>query len=573
MKTRREFLADSAVISAAMALPTYASGALRGDDKSSTDGRPNIILILADDMGFSDVGCYGSEIDTPNLNKLAAGGLQFTQFYNNPRCCPSRASLMTGLYPHQVGFGLMADDYGRFPYPAYSGDLSSRCLTIAEALRPGGYNTAMCGKWHLTPAKGVDNHNWPLQRGFEKYFGTIAGASSYFDPATLMQDNTPIHAEPGFYYTDAIAENAQRYIENFSHQQKPFFLYTAFTAPHWPLHALESDIEKYKERYRNGWDELRRQRHQKQLKTGVVQEKWGISPRDPRVPPWELASYKEWEMHRMAVYAAMVDRLDQNIGKIVSKVEQLGIADNTLILFMADNGGNFEEMEDPGANAPRPIYIPAKTMDGKTVERGNRPEILPGGADTYQSYGIPWGNCSNTPFRLYKHYANEGGISTPLIAHWPRMIRPRTSLTAEVGHETDIMATCLDVAGVNYPATNQAGEALPALVGKSLLPIFKQGTRPARGPIFWEHEGNCAMRDGKWKLVSRFPNYWELYDMEEDRTEQHNLSDLHPERVKAMAASYGEWAKFVGVQTWPLPQMHGQEGAMPSPPYLLHDRE
>lgn len=524
--------------------------------------RPNIILMLADDMGFSDIGCYGSEIETPNLDKLAAGGLRFTQFYNNPRCCPSRASLMTGLYPHQVGFGLMASDYGTYPYPAYAGDLSNDCVTIAEALRGGGYKTAMVGKWHLTPTQHVSKRNWPLQRGFDKYFGTIAGHASYFNPETLTRDNTPITASDGFYYTDEIGENALRYLDEFVHEDSaPFFLYAAFTAAHWPLHAPAAHIAKYKDRYGCGWDEIRRRRWERQLRMGITKEKWGITRRDPRVPPWEFASYREWEMGRMAVYAAQVDCLDQNIGRIINKVEELGISNNTLFLFMSDNGGNFEEIASDSLPPNQYDFMsygdyPRKTRDGHPVRRGNLPSVMPGSEDTFQSYGIPWGNASNTPFRLFKHYAHEGGISTPLIVRWPDIIRFKNgnSLTNQIGHETDIMTTCLEVAGIQYPSTTTSGNSTPRLAGESLLPIFQGKVRPDRGPIFWEHHGNCAVRSGRWKLVSQFPEYWELYDMEEDRTEMHDVSDKYPDHVKQMANAYHEWARRVGVQPWPMPE-------------------
>ena len=576
MKTRREFLQSATAATAGMMLtPALGEQAKQPATRRDADPRPNIIFILCDDMGFSDTAPYGSEISTPNLSKLAASGMQFTQFYNNPRCCPSRASLMTGLYSQQAGMGMMTADYGRYPYPGYRGDISEDCVTIAEALRGGGYRTAMAGKWHLTPAlNNFGKHNWPLQRGFEKFFGTIEGAGSYFDPVTLTRDNTPIQAGEGFYYTDAIAENASKYIQEFANQGSPFFLYSAFTAPHWPLQVPEEDIAKYKDRYRGGWDELRSERHARQLKMGVVKEEWGITARDARVPAWELASYKDWEARRMACYAAMIERLDRGIGQIVAKVEELGIADNTLIFFMSDNGGNFEELADTGPEAARPDYIPYSTLDGRPVRRGNRPEILPGPADTYQSIGIPWGNCANTPFRLYKHYAHEGGISTPLIVHWPKGIKAGSGLTHQIGHETDIMPTCLDVAGVAYPKMTKSGQPPPALAGTSLRPIFQGARCTGRGAFFWEHEGNSAMRDGRWKLVSRFPDAWELYDMEADRTERNDVADKYPDRVKAMAASYAAWAKRIGVQPWPMPETPAgqRDGAMDSPTYLRHDR-
>jgi arylsulfatase A-like enzyme len=571
-KTRREFLQAGTAATAALMV---SSSPATSPAKKVGDPRPNIVMLLVDDMGFSDIGPYGSEIATPNLDKLAKGGIKFTQFYNNPRCCPSRASLLTGLYSQQAGMGMMTADYGRYPYPGYKGDLSENSVTIAEALRAGGYRTALSGKWHLTPnKKDFSQHNWPLQRGFDKFFGTIEGAGSYHDPASLARDNTPIEAGDNFYYTDAIAENAVGYINEFGKDERPFFLYTAFTAPHWPLQAFEEDIAKYAERYRGGWDQLRRERHVRQIQLGIVEEKWGITDRDPRVPAWEVASFKDWEMRRMAVYAAMIERMDRGVGRILAKLDEFGISDNTLVMFMSDNGGNFEEMNDPGDTVPREPWLPYRTHGGRPVIRGNKPSVMPGGEDTYQSIGIPWGNCSNTPFRLYKHYAHEGGISTPFIAHWPKGIKQQGSVTHQLGHETDIMATCLDVAKVPYPAKAKDGNQPPALAGTSLQPIFEGSQRTDRGPIFWEHEGNAAIRDGKWKLVSRFPDAWELHDMDADRTEMHNVAELHPERVRTMASAYSDWAKRVGVQTWPMPETPrgDQDGAMIAPEYLRHDR-
>lgn len=571
-KTRREFLQTSAAATAGLMLP---SARAEKAAPASASGRPNIIMILVDDMGYSDTAPYGSEVSTPNIDRLAKGGMQFTQFYNNPRCCPSRASLMTGLYSQQAGMGLMTADYGRYPYPGYKGDLSEDCVTIAEALKGGGYSTAIAGKWHLTPnIKDFSQHNWPLQRGFDKFFGTIEGAGSYFDPASLARDNTPIKAGDNFYYTDAIAENATNYVEEFARAGKPFFVYTAFTAAHWPLHAHEEDIAKQKGRYSGGWDELRRARHARQIQLGVLDEKWPLTNRDPRVPAWEVASFKEWEMRRMEVYAAMIETMDRGVGRILDKLDELGIADNTLVMFMSDNGGNFEEMNDPGPSVPRPAWLPYKTHDGRPVNRGNKPSVMPGAEDTFQSIGIPWGNCANTPFRLYKHYAHEGGISTAFLARWPKGIKRAGTMTRQLGHETDVMATCLDIAGVAYPAKAKSGQQPPALAGTSLRPIFEGRTRTDRGPMFWEHEGNAAMRDGKWKLVSRFPDAWELHDMEADRTELRNVAEQYPDRVKAMAAAYEAWATRIGAQKWPMPEtpQGERDGAMTSPPYLLRDR-
>lgn len=523
MKDRREFLRDLTLATAGIA----ASSAMGEPAGRPLAGRqPNIVLILADDMGYSDIGCFGSEIQTPTLDRLAASGLRFSQFYNAPRCCPSRASLLTGVYSHQAGMGMMTSDHGRYPYPAYDGDLSQHCVTIAEALKAGGYTTLMSGKWHLTPLEDtsgkerLDRHNWPLQRGFDRFYGIIAGAANYYDPASLVRDNTPIREEaPEFYLTDGIAENAVAFLEEAKGKGKPFFLYAAFNAPHWPLQAPENTVAKYREQYKQGWDKTREVRHARQIAMGLLEEKWTMTPRDQRVPAWSRASFKDWEAERMAVYAAQVDRMDQGIGRIVSKLESMGELNHTLILFLSDNGGNYEEMGRMAPNAKRPIFMPERTKSGQPVVPGNDPAIMPGPATTFQSYGGPWGNASNTPFRMYKHFAHEGGISTPLIAHWPEVIRGNNRITRQLGHEMDILATCLEISGVSYPTSSKAGDAPPALEGRSLVPAFHGGEIADRGMLFWEHEGNCAVRDGGWKLVSAWPNTWELYDMHADRTE------------------------------------------------------
>jgi arylsulfatase A-like enzyme len=575
MKTRREFLQSGLCAGAAAMLPRDARSTPREAASGPAGKRPNIVFILADDMGFSDIGCYGSEIDTPNLDSLARGGLRFTDFHNSPRCCPSRAALLTGLYSHQVGMGMMTSDHGTYPYPAYAGDLSQNCVTIAEALKDGGYTTLMAGKWHLTPV-GIGNRNYPLQRGFDRYYGIINGAASYFDPDSLTSGNDPIEVAKNdreYYLTDAIGDYSARFIDGAAREGKPFFLYAAFTAGHWPLMAPEAAIAKYKGRYAAGWDEMRRTRHTKQLAMGIVDPAWNLTPRDPRVPAWELASFHEWEQRRMEVYAAQIDKLDENVGKIIAKLRQLGVFENTMICFMSDNGGNFEEMARIPPGQPRPAFMPKQTRDGLPVIPGNDPSILPGPATTYASYGIPWGNVSNTPFRLYKHYAHEGGIATPFIVHWPAGLSNQ-GITHAIGHEIDVMPTCLEVAGVDYPQTSKAGAAPPPLEGKSLVPVFGGKALAARS-LFWEHEGNSAVREGKWKLVSRFPDAWELYDMEADRTETRDLADRQPERVKKMANDYAAWAERVGVQPWPMPETprgSEREGAMPSPGYLLKDR-
>lgn len=577
LKTRREFLRDSALATGGL----VANRGMGAQSSAGNQRRPNVVLILADDMGYSDLGCYGSEIPTPNLDRLASGGLRFSEFYNSPRCCPSRAALLTGLYSHQAGMGMMTADHGRYPYPAYEGDLSKRCVTIAEALRSGGYHTMMCGKWHLTPledttAARLDQSNWPLQRGFDRYYGIIAGAANYYDPATLVRDNTPVREEnPDFYFTDGIADNAVAMLDDPGIAGKPFFLYTAFNAPHWPLQAPEAEVAKHRARYKEGWDVMRERRHAAQVKIGLLDPRWKMTPRDPRVPAWTRASYKDWEIERMAVYAAQVSIMDAAIGRILSKLDQMGQMSNTLILFMSDNGGNYEEMGRMASGAHRPIYMPEKTRSGEPVVPGNLPRVMPGPAATFQSYGAPWGNVSNTPFRLYKHFAHEGGISTPLIAHWPDQIRMRGAITHQVGHEIDMMPTCLQVAGVAYPHASIAGPPPPPPEGRSLVPVFHRGTVKDRGMLFWEHEGNCAVRDRNWKLVSAFPNTWELYDMQADRTELTNLADAEPDRVARMASAYRSWAQRVGAQPWPMPETPPGErtGGLGLPEYLKTDRE
>ncbi len=523
--TRRGFLGSAA---GAMAAPAR---------------RPNIVLMMADDMGFSDLGCYGGEIRTPNLDALAQRGIRFTHFYNNARCCPTRSSLMTGLYSHQTGIGHMVDNPK--PFPGYTGDLSPRCLTIAEALKPAGYRTMMSGKWHVTPVNR-SKHNWPLQRGFDRYYGIIHGAADFFNPVTLTRDNEPAAPDrPDYYFTDAIAENAANYIRDAAGKPEPYFLYTAFTAPHWPLHATEDDIARYGGRYRDGWDALRAERHARMVRMELVDRKWPLTPRDSGVPAWTEAKDKEWQQRRMEVYAAQVESMDRGVGRVLEAVRASGQEQNTLILFLADNGGCAEEL---GPKA-RGLHIPAKARDGRPMRVGNDPAVMPGPGDTYQSYGKPWANASNTPFRLYKHWVHEGGISTPLIASWPDRIRKRGGLTHQPGHLIDIMSTCLDAAGSRYPDSRQSQPSIP-LEGKSLLPAFDGRAIPNRGAIFWEHEGNRAVRQDRWKLASRHPAGWELYDLRADRTETVDLAARHPDRATAMAAMWEDWAKRCQVEPW-----------------------
>ena len=490
--------------------------------------RPNVVVVMADDMGFSDIGCYGSEIATPNLDRLAAGGLRFTQFYNTARCCPTRAALLTGLYQHQAGIGHMVGDDG---LPAYRGFLNDRCVTIAEALGRGGYRTYMAGKWHV----GERPPHWPRQRGFERFFGLVSGASNFWrlDKGRQMaiDDEPYVPVGEDFYMTDAFTDHAVKFIEEHGKSDKPFFLYLPYTAPHWPLHAWPEDIAKYRGKYLEGWDALRRARHQRMIDMGIVKSDWPLTPRDPDAPVWENVKNKRMRDLKMAVYAAQIDRMDQNIGRVMQAVRTIGAEANTLVLFLADNGGCAEE-----------------------VNRGTK-GVPPGPADSFLSYGLPWANASNTPFRLYKHWVHEGGISTPLIAYWPAVIKQGGKITPQTGHLIDIMATCLDVSGTDYPETHK-GKPITPLEGKSLLPILKGKQRKGHDVIYWEHEGNRAVRQGKWKIVSRHPGDWELYDLEADRTELNDLAPDHPDKVKQLARLYQAWAHRVGAMPGDELQRH-----------------
>ncbi len=570
--TRRDFIKAMGLGATALAVPgCTGSPQLRARNYR----RPNIVLIMADDMGYSDIGCYGGEINTPNLNGLAANGLRFTQFYNTARCCPTRASLMTGLYQHQAGVGHMMDDKG---YDSYRGDLSNNCVTIAEVLKQAGYSTYMSGKWHVTKHIKPEGpkHNWPRQRGYDRFYGTITGAGSFYDPTTLCRGNTyvtpendPEYQPETYYYTDAISDNATRYVREHCEGSaaKPFFMYVAYTAAHWPMHALEKDITKYKGKYDEGYACYRERRLKRLRKMGLVSKDWAMSeqPGD-----WESVKHKEWESRCMEVYAAMVDNMDQGIGRIVAELKKQGIFDNTLILFLQDNGGcaegmgrgeNINDKWRSGVKDRKPmgkdelqphIWPPMKTRDGRPVLGG--PSVMPGPDGTYIAYGRDWANVSNTPFRYYKHWVHEGGISTPLIAHWPAQIKSRGKLRHQPGHLIDIMATCVDVARAQYPSEYK-GKKITPMEGRSLVPAFGNKSIE-REAIYWEHEGNRAVRQGKWKLVSRHPGKWELYDLEADRTELNNLIEKNPAKAEELKAMYEAWAKRAGVQPWPVKRLN-----------------
>lgn len=481
---------------------------------ASAAPRPNIILIMADDMGWSDIGCYGGDVQTPNLDRMAKEGLRFTQFYNNAKCTTTRASVLSGLYPRNNG-----------------SRLTKNMVSLGEAMKLAGYQTALVGKWHLG-SKAPDR---PYDRGFDEYYGLMDGCCNFFNPAQpdpafkggkvrVFGHNDELITEfpKGFYTTDAFADHAIQTVKRFSQTGKPFFLNLCFTAPHYPLHAWPEDIAKYRGKYLMGWEELRKQRYERQLAMGLINPKWPLSGTDSKAYAWDTAN-KDWEDLRMATYAAMIDRMDQNIGKLLKTLKELNIDDNTAIFFISDNGGCSEE---PG---------------------GRDPSQQPGIVSTYTAVGPAWGWAQNTPFRRYKAWVHEGGISTPLIVRWPAKVKADTK-TPQVGHIIDFMPTFLELAGGKYPAEFKGEQILP-VEGRSLAPILEGKTREPHQQVCWEWSGNCAIRQGQWKLVWDTLNkskQWELYDLETDRTETHGLSSVQPDRVKAMKADYETWAKATG---------------------------
>ncbi len=502
--------------------------------------RPNIVVILVDDMGFSDIGCYGSEIPTPNLNGLAANGVRFTQFYNTPRCSPTRAALMTGLYSHQAGMGWL-DNKVEPQSRGFHGKLLPRCVTIAEVLREAGYFTAMTGKWHL----GQQNGTPPWERGFmrslnsrygEVYFPVEADRPGtgklYLNGRELPKDSPELGKD--WYSTDLFTDWGLRFIDDARAEKKPFFLYIAQGAVHFPLRAPADIIAKYRGKYMKGWDKLREERHARQIQMGIVDARWPLSPRPDDSPAWDTREpdRKKRFDEIMSVYAAMVECIDRAVGTLVEGLKKRGVLDDTLIVFLSDNGGNAEG-GPPG------------------VTRGEGPI---GGPQSYVQLGMNWATLANTPFRRYKHFTHEGGISSPFIAHWPAGIPAgrRGSLEKQPGHLIDIMATAVDLGRAKYPAEFK-GHAILPMEGVSLRPAFEGRLLNRRQPIFWEHEGNKAVRDGKWKLAQKWRGSWELYDMEADRTELHNVIAEHADVAAMLQAAWNAWAARAFVDEWTGP--------------------
>lgn len=527
---------------------------LQCNKKEQKSERPNIVLIMADDMGYSDLGCYGGEISTPNLDQLAEDGLQFTQFYNAARCCPTRASLMTGLYPHQAGVGQMVyNNWGE----GYLGHLNEQCVTIGEVLQQAGYTTLMTGKWHV----GHQNKDvWPSNRGLDHFYGIHKHVDSYFKvlpgcpiyldgkkviPPTDDPQNA-LHPKEDFYTTDVFTDYALKFLEEETNDEKPFFLYLAYNAPHFPLEAMNEDIKKYMGDYMIGWDSLKRKKIKTMKKLGIVSKDLQLPENNN--PRWDTLSFSDKINldFRRAMYAAQIDRMDQNIGRLNEYLKEQGKLENTLIFFLSDNGCSAE--------------VGMFGMNWKDYRIENYEEWKEKSGWSV-SQGQTWANASNTPFRLYKKWAHEGGIATPLIAHWPEGIKER-GMTDQPGHVIDIMATCCDVAGAEYPQTYNGNQIKP-LEGKSLLPIFRGKVRQGHDVLYWSHMGNSAIRQGKWKLVRKNKNvngrvvalnknHWKLYNMQEDRAESNNLAGKYPEKVETLKAKYQQWAERCNVRSWPI---------------------
>lgn len=562
---RREFLGTLAAGSLGLGLSPGGEGPFRrgSDDPAGSsrgdqgDGRPNIMVIMADDMGFSDLGCYGGEIDTPNIDGLSDDGLRFTQFYNAARCCPTRASLLTGQYPHNVGVarnGVTMDRNG---------------VTIAEALQRAGYNTSMFGKWHLSvmdPLEDQEKHqawldhqynpdrpfapldSYPVARGFDEHYGVIWGVVNYFDPYSLVDGYEPIEQVPDDYYiTDAINRRAARSVRRYADDDDPFFMYVAHTAPHWPLHARQEEIEKYSGRYREGWDRLREERFRRQVELGLFDDSQvTLPPVQDGEAEWEALSAEEkaFEANKMVAHAAMVDRMDQGVGWIVEALRETGQLENTLIIFLSDNGSSPELPKAWGPGLDRP----SETRDGRKIRYEGFDQAGP--ETTFAGVGPPWASATNTPFRYWKAEQYEGGAHTPCIAHWPAGLEAEPgSFTDQVGHVMDVLPTCLDLAGVEYPDRYNGHDITP-LDGKSLTPVLRGEQREGHDQIFFEHVGGKAVIEDKWKLVTlrEEDSPWRLYNLEDDPTETDDRSDEHSYRTAAMKGDWEAWAKGVGLE-------------------------
>jgi arylsulfatase len=493
---------------------------------SANASAPNIVIVVVDDLGYSDFGCYGSEIQTPNIDRLADHGIRFSQFLSENKCNPSRTSLMTGQY------------YIR----GYHG---SNNLTIAEGLKAAGYLTYICGKWDVV----ADTPGGPLKRGFDHFYGNIRGCGSQFAPLGLQRDGVDAEHEwrdnNDFYYTHAMTANAAQYIAR-TPDETPLFLLVSYTAPHWPMHALPQDIEKYKGAYAEGWDVLRAQRLERMKAMGLVSQETPLPPRDKTVTAWVDAPNQAWQQRRMEVYAAMIDAVDQGVGQLVEQLKQAGRFENTLFMVLSDNGASAE------AYGPNKTgrFLNTETRDGRPMRIGNLPSILPGAEDSWQTVGANWAFLSSTPFRLYKGFEHQGGHAVPLIMHWPQVIEDGGRILDAVCHVIDLLPTALDAAGVAYPETFEGRRIDPA-DGNSLLPLLKGEAWDGHDTLYWGSIFGKAIRQGQWKLVRARQNAWELYDMTVDRTELNDLAAQHPEKVQQLERQWQAWRDSVSLpQAW-----------------------
>lgn len=511
-----------------------AASSLVGAAGANNGKKPNILMIVADDLGFADIGCYGGEIATPNLDKLAAEGMRFKQFYNCAVCNVSRAAMLTGVHPRFSAGGLLKDNM----------------VTAAEILAPAGYATVLSGKWHLTVPK--TRANTPMDRGFEEFYGSMIGAVTHFDPSApdprfvnhsgptqpFVHNRVPIKSVPdGYYSTDAVTDHAIEQIKKFAKSGQPFFLNLAHFAPHYPMQAPPEDIKKYRGKYDDGYLKLRERRHRKMVELGIISGDWELPDPDKKlgnwrydlkVDSWESLEDKDWETAKMEVYAAMVDRMDQNIGRVMDTLKETGIDDNTLVIFFSDNGGCASDIVEGTEN-----YEKYRDYNkGKVV----------GTKESYVFCGAGWATAQSAPFRRYKTWTYEGGISTPMIVRWKGKVEPG-SVSNEVGHVIDLVPTFMEVAGAKYPSESRKNKVLP-IEGKSLLSAFHGKKFKKDRELGWFLYGSRAYRIGKWKLVwGVTARKWELYNMEADRTETHDLAAKHPDIVKRLSDAWRSWAK------------------------------
>lgn len=536
------------LLSATAALPVVASA-------QAEDRRPNIMVIMVDDMGYSDLGCFGGEIHTPNLDGLANNGMRFTQFFNAGRSCPSRAALMTGLYAQQAGIMAMGQS------------LNTECVTIPEVLKTAGYHTAMTGKWHLSLTQGIGNNadqmawlshqntfnnrpfapieTYPCNRGFDEHWGTIWGVVNHFDPFSLVHNEEPIYTDAipsDFYSTDFITDKTIDLIDDLSAKEEPFFMYVAYNAPHWPLHAKPEDIKKYDGMYDEGWDVMREKRYARMVELGLISPEQTPVSRNESGRLWENETDKEFQAANMEVHAAMIDCVDQGVGRIIQKLKETGEYDNTIIIFSSDNGASSENYGIGEFDRHD------RTRDGQMVTHDSR---TPGDQLSYNYLGTGWAGAINTPFRYWKAESFHGGIAAPTIVHWPAGMKSgKGSIVNEPCHFIDIMPTSIALAGAEYPSTYNGHSIKPlAAEGRSLLPLISgEGEWNGERTLFWEHENGRAVRVGNWKMTSLRNGGWQLFDLSTDYSETNNVAAEHPDKVREMKTLWNNWAKSVGLK-------------------------